>query len=154
MDTPYILDACCGGRMCWFNKHDQRAIFMDIRQGHYPLCDGRTHIIAPDILADFRSIPYPDTTFSIVLFDPPHLRHAGKSSWLTAKYGTLNHDWRDDLRLGFKECYRVLKKHGTLIFKWNEDQISITEVLNLAPFPPLFGTRRGGGTLFIVFTKD
>ena len=31
--------------------------------------------------------PFEDATFSLVLFDPPHLKHLGDSAWLAKKYG-------------------------------------------------------------------
>ena len=33
------------------------------------------------------------------------------------------------LRKGFAECFRVLKPHGTLIFKWAESEYSLREVV-------------------------
>lgn len=27
-----ILDACCGGKMFYFDKHDERVLFQDIRK--------------------------------------------------------------------------------------------------------------------------
>jgi SAM-dependent methyltransferase len=43
------------------------------------------------------------------------------------KYGRLNKEtWRDDLRAGFAEAFRVLRPHGVLIFKWNETQIPVS----------------------------
>ncbi|MFN1099338.1 SAM-dependent methyltransferase, partial [Escherichia coli] len=42
MSTPAtILDMCCGSRMFWFDKNDDRAIFSDIRKEEHTLCDGR-----------------------------------------------------------------------------------------------------------------
>ena len=35
------------------------------------------------------------------------------------------------IRQGFKECFRVLKPNGTLIFKWNEVQFPVKDVLKL-----------------------
>lgn len=32
--------------------------------------------------------------------------------------------WRQDIRQGFEECFRVLKPYGTLIFKWSEVQVT------------------------------
>ena len=29
-------------------------------------------VIAPDLLADFTDLPFPDNTFALVVFDPPH----------------------------------------------------------------------------------
>lgn len=92
-------------------------------------------------------------SFRMVVFDPPHLLRAGESSWLAQKYGKLNKEtWRDDLKQGFNECFRVLEPGGFLIFKWNEDQVKVTEVARLFPVQPLFG-QRGGKTHWLVFMK-
>ena len=79
-----ILDACCGSRMFWFDKDHHAAVFMDNRSFGKTLCDGRRFEVRPDLIADFREIPFPDESFRLVVFDPPHLRRAGKSSWLCA----------------------------------------------------------------------
>lgn len=148
-----ILDACCGSRMFWFDRENHNTVFMDNRILETELCDGRKLVIAPDVIGDFRAIPFEDDTFRLVVFDPPHLLNAGDASWLAQKYGKLNREtWRDDLRRGFAECLRVLKPHGVLVFKWNEDQIRIREVVKLAPIPPLFG-QRSGKTHWLVFMK-
>lgn len=47
-----ILDACCGSRMCWFDKHNPEAVYMDIRQETDTLCDGRTLEVKPDMSKD------------------------------------------------------------------------------------------------------
>lgn len=36
-----ILDMCCGPRMFWFDKEDERAVFSDKRSESHTLCDGR-----------------------------------------------------------------------------------------------------------------
>ena len=70
------------------------------------------------------------------------------------EYGKLNKEtWRDDLKQGFDECFRVLEPGGFLIFKWNEDQVKVTEVAKLFPVQPLFG-QRGGKTHWLVFMKE
>lgn len=149
-----VLDACCGSRMFWFDRENPNAVFMDNRTLETTLCDGRRLVITPDVVGDFRSIPFFDETFRLVVFDPPHLLNAGDTSWLAQKYGKLNREtWRDDLRRGFDECFRVLKPQGVLVFKWNEDQIKIGEVVKLAPIQPLFG-QRGGKTHWLVFMKQ
>lgn len=33
---------------------------------------------------DFRALPYPDESFYLVAFDPPHLVRAGRKSWRAA----------------------------------------------------------------------
>ena len=69
-----ILDACCGARKCWADKKNPNAVFMDIRKEACVLSDGRTIEINPDVVADFRHIPFPNNHFHLVLFDPPHFR--------------------------------------------------------------------------------
>ena len=159
-----ILDPCCGSRMMWRDRADPRVVFGDIRNETITLTDRskgnksgtRTLRIEPDTLMDFRNMPYPDGRFRLVAFDPPHLVHAGPQSWLAAKYGKLSDNWRDDLRKGFAECWRVLEDGGILVFKWNETQVPIREVLALAPAEPLFGhlSGRKGLTHWLVFMKE
>ena len=149
-----ILDACCGSRMFWFDRQNEDVLFMDNRSIETTLCDGRTLTIKPDLVADFRNMPFPDCSFKMVVFDPPHLTNAGDNSWLAAKYGKLHRiTWKQDLFMGFNECFRVLQPDGVLIFKWNEDQIKVTEVAKLFPVRPLFG-QRGGKTHWLVFMKQ
>lgn len=128
-----ILDACCGSRMFWFDKENPDVLFMDNRKlDDVVLCDGRTINIDPDVVGDFRNMPFEDNTFDMVVFDPPHLLRAGDSSWLARKYGKLDKNtWRDDLAKGFLECFRVLKDGGFLIFKWSEIQIKVSEIVKL-----------------------
>ena len=134
------LDACCGGRMMWFNKRDPRAVFCDRRRERHTLCDGRAFEVSPDTVADFRKLPFADAVFALVVFDPPHLDRCGPRSWQAKKYGKLDHrTWREDLAAGFAECWRVLRPLGTLVFKWSESQIPVREVLGCFPVRPLFG---------------
>lgn len=147
-----ILDACCGSKMFWFNRQNDNVLYMDNRQLSDTLCDGRKLEIDPDLVADFRNMPFEDESFYLVVFDPPHLIKAGDNSWLAKKYGKLSDDWQIDIKLGFNECMRVLKPNGTLIFKWNEDQISLSEIIGALGHEPLFGNRRGK-THWLVFMK-
>ena len=160
--TPRVLDPCCGSRMMWFDKADPRAIFGDRRNETITVTDRshredgtRTLTIEPDTLMDFRALPFLDGSFRLVAFDPPHLERAGPRSWLAAKYGKLSDDWRADLRQGFAECFRVLEPEGVLIFKWNETQVKLREVVALTPEKPLFGqvSGRSGMTHWLVFMK-
>ena len=149
--------------MWWFDKKNPNAVFGDRRRETLTVTD-RSHgnqegtrilSVDPDLQMDFREMPFGDESFHLVAFDPPHLIRAGKKSWLAAKYGKLGADWREDLRAGFAECFRVLKPHGTLVFKWNETQVKISEILPLSPVEPLFGNTSGrkSGTHWIVFIK-
>ncbi|EEH92581.1 hypothetical protein CSAG_00935 [Citrobacter portucalensis] len=90
MTERSILDMCCGSRMFWFNKQDTRAVFNDIRAEEHELCDGRRLVISPDLISDFRSLPFADSSFPVVVFDPPHLERVGQSAWMGKKYGRLN----------------------------------------------------------------
>lgn len=148
-----ILDVCCGSRMFWFDKNNKDVVFMDIREYEDTLCDNRKLEIRPDIIADFRNIPFPQNSFKLVVFDPPHLVKAGEKSWLVKKYGKLNESWPSDIEQGFKECMRVLEPFGILVFKWNEEQIKLKQILDLIDYKPLFGNKRAK-THWLVFIKD
>lgn len=153
MLTHKILDACCGSRMWHFNKDDPRVFMMDNRDLEETLSDGRLLEIHAGYIGDFRDMPFMDGNFPLVLFDPPHLLHAGETGWLRKKYGVLNKaTWKDDIKKGLSECWRVLKDNGTMIFKWNEEQISFSDVKPLLPSVPIIGQRRGK-TIFLVFFK-
>lgn len=162
--TKHVLDPCCGSRMMWFDRGHEAVVFGDQRAETITVTDRshgnesgtRTLRIEPDVLMDFRDLPYPDGSFKLVAFDPPHLVRAGPKSWLAAKYGRLGPDWREDLRKGFAECLRVLEVGGTLVFKWNETQVKVSEVLSLVPQEPLFGhvSGRKGLTHWLVFMKE
>lgn len=140
----------------WFDKNDQRALFGDIRDENHVLCDGRALNVNPNAIMDFRSLPFSDGAFKVVVFDPPHLKVAGRDSWLRAKYGILTSDWREDIKKGFLECFRVLEDYGLLIFKWNETQIKVAEILELTERKPLFGHISGkrANTHWITFMKQ
>ena len=143
----------------WFDKRNPRAVYMDIRRESYvtPIANGRTDtiVVDPDILGDFTDIPFPDESFRVVVFDPPHLVKR-TVSLITKRYGTLTGDWRSMLRAGCAECFRVLRPGGVLIFKWSECQFPVREILDLTPVAPLFGHRSGkrSATHWMTFMKD
>jgi SAM-dependent methyltransferase len=153
-----ILDACCGGRMMWFDKNHDDAVFMD--------CDVRPRgtipqqpnfNVRPEVIADYRDIPFADETFDLVVFDPPHITNCQSGSIMRNKYGSLNPmTWRFDLAEAFEECWRVLRGGGSLVFKWGEARIPVKEVLEILPQRPLFGhtTAKSGKTKWICFHKE
>lgn len=161
LDDQPVLDACCGSRMFWFDRNDPRAVFLDNRRETHVLADcssaggSRTLIIEPDVLGDFTAMPFADGSFGLVVFDPPHLVRNGKSGWLAKKYGKLGADWRSEIRAGFSECFRVLRAGGILIFKWNENDVPVSQVLALTDAKPLIGNRCGKSAKshWIVFMK-
>ena len=143
IDKP-ILDVTCGSRMIWFNKQHLRALYIDNRTvPKITLCDGRSFEVNPDVVTDFRHLPYPDGTFKLVVFDPPHDKSPGKTSWTMMKYGKLPDEWKSMLKDGVRECMRVLDDYGVLIFKWSEIQISTRAVIDAIGIQPLFGHRIG-----------
>lgn len=71
---------------------------------------------------------------------------------IAKKDGVLPKDWKTYLKAGFDECMRVLEPDGILIFKWNEEQIKLNDVLKEFGKKPLLGDQRGK-TRWIVFMK-
>lgn len=153
-DKP-VLDACCGSRMFWFDKQDGRALFLDKRRETVNDLRGCEVVVDPDVLGTYAALPFGDDAFSLVVFDPPHTFN-GKGSAMAQKYGRLEPGWREEITRGFAECFRVLKPHGTLIFKWNEHRVPLATILSMTPHKPLFGQRAGatGRTHWVVFMKQ
>lgn len=151
-----ILDVACGSKMFWYQNHEPHTTYMDIRDIEKAILDRgkeRKIKVHPDIIGDFRNIPFEDNTFDLVVFDPPHLKYGGSNSWLVIKYGKLDKDhWQEDLSRGFHECLRVLKPNGILLFKWNDDQIKFSEVIKAFGQLPIFGDKRSK-TKWSVFIK-
>ena len=53
-----ILDACCGSRMFWFDKHNPLVLFVDKRSETLTAKDKdriRTIDVKPDVIADFTN---------------------------------------------------------------------------------------------------
>ncbi len=155
-----VLDVCCGGRMFWFDKKNPDVLFLDknprpprvVGKGK----DARVRSCVPDKVMDFRKLKLPDESYSLVVFDPPHFTSLGENSYTAQTYGRLDKEtWREDLTKGFAECFRVLKPDGVLIFKWNEHDIRVSEIVKLAPYPPLFGHMSGKAqmTHWLAFMK-
>lgn len=153
-----VLDVCCGSRMFWYDKHDDRCLYVDIRRETHK-CDTRPGrrdtVIDPDVIADFSNLPFEDESFFHVVFDPPHTLNMSHTTRTVKKYGTLNENWKSLLKSGFAECFRVLKPGGTLIFKWSEIHVPLRDVLALTPEKPLYGHKSGKqqGTHWIAFLK-
>ncbi|MFA6679504.1 MAG: hypothetical protein WCR96_03310 [Candidatus Methanomethylophilaceae archaeon] len=161
MPTKKILDPCCGSKMFWFDKNNQDAVFLDCRKEMIIAKDrsmksGVQKIsISPDFISSVEKIPFTDESFPLVVFDPPHLLNVGKNSWMAKKYGTLPKNWKPFIKNAFSECFRVLKTNGTLVFKWSEKDIKLSEVLKLIKFKPTIGSRdKKRGTKWIIFFKS
>jgi 23S rRNA G2069 N7-methylase RlmK/C1962 C5-methylase RlmI len=153
-----VIDVCCGPRGFWFDKNDERALYLDKRrETHVDVykCGIKTNIINPDIIGDFTNIDQPDESYWHVVFDPPHISSSSDSGQIVKKYGRLENDWREMIRQGFKECFRILKPNGTLIFKWSEVQYPIKDILELTEHKPLYGHKSGKrmNTHWVAFIK-
>jgi hypothetical protein len=155
-----ILDACCGGRMFWYTKENDKVLFMDIREvekGAFANNWNPGWCVKPDVVADFREMPFADKSFRLVVYDPPHLTSGSEKGVINTKYGLLNkQSWKDDIVRGFNECWRVLEDHGILIFKWNDANIKAAELIKAFPVKPLFGdfTGKTGLTRWMTFMKS
>ena len=157
----FILDPTCGGRMMWDNKQHPNVIYGDIRQrerGHIP--QQPNHHIKPDIIMDFRDIPFADNSFKLVVFDPPHIVFKSNiESIMQKKYGSLNENtWKDDIEKGFNECWRVLEPYGILIFKWNTFNYTYSDLMKVIKRRPLFKNvprkrNDGNKTIWMCFMK-
>jgi len=138
MRNKFILDACCGKRMMWFDKSNENCVYLDERLE-----------VNPDMIGDFRKLEFKDKSFKLVVFDPPHIiqRQIGSSN-VAKDYGLLSPDyWKEDLKKGFEECWRVMEDYGILIFKWSDcnkygnisRDCNIKTILSLIDIKPLFG---------------
>jgi len=158
MPEQLILDASSGLRMMWFDKDHPGVVFLDQRDDvelsadklAYELQRGRKgskkwNPKVPTVKGDFRKLDYPDETFPLIVWDPPHCKWLGEKSLFKKRFGALDAEtWPDDIKRGAAELWRVLKLYGVLIFKWNDHNISHKTVLKLFPAKPLFGQVSAG----------
>lgn len=148
LNNKFILDACCGGRMMWFNKKHPNALYIDIRKKDKGFIEAVPNFeVNPDVVMDFRKMSFPDNSFKLVVWDVHHLlsNRAGKKGIFRKKFGVLNAEtWQSDLSKGFKECWRVLEDYGILLLKWNDHDISHKKVLQQLSIKPLFGNISSG----------
>lgn len=151
-----ILDACCGGRHMWIQKESDMAVFMDIRSVDKGTIKLQPNwCVEPDVVGDYRDMPFDDETFSLIVWDIPHKIKPDKGI-ITMKYGNLGETWKEDLKKGFTEIMRVLKPHGVMDLKFNDLDISFKELLGLFPFLPQYGTPTKKGvnnTAYFIYVK-
>lgn len=162
MKDKFILDACCGPRMMWFNKQHPNCLYIDIRDEDKGFMESRDkREIKPDMVADFRDMPFKDKSFKLVVWDPPHIiQKYNPKVRMLATYGSLNPEtWQSDLKKGFKECWRVLEDNGILIFKWSNcnkwsnSKAKGADVIKFFPVMPLFGQKAGKTATWYTYMK-
>jgi len=152
----YILDATASKRTFWINKEHPNTTFMDNRKE-----------VKPEVLGDFRKMPFEDNSFNLVIFDPPHILQKEFNGKLVTHqyYGILNPEtWKEDLKKGFDECFRVLKEKGTLVFKWSDcnrwanSKAKLKDVFEFIGYEPLiierFKLSENSTTYWCIFTKQ
>ena len=137
--------------MFWFDKQNPHVLYCDNRR----FDDGQNFKIEPDILCDFRQLPFPDKSFKHVVFDPPQILYANRGGKMPLQYGMLPKDWRPYIHDGFAECWRVLDDYGTLVFKWSEHDIPVKKVIEAIGREPLYGHKSGrtAKTHWLCFVK-
>jgi len=156
----FILDACCGAKGWWIQKNHPNVIYIDIRKEKKGFIAFRPNTeIKPDIQADYRETPFPDKSFKLIAWDPPHLNHKeSKTDVYLLHYGVLKQKgWEEDLNKAFKELWRILDDYGVMIFKWSDQRIPFKKVLDVFPEKALFGTtcnqRKTSKTRYFTFMK-
>lgn len=143
-----ILDATCGYRGIWYQKNHPLVTWMDARKGKFISYqnpkDKRIYRVNPDVVSEWKDAPFEKETFDMIVFDPPHLvrKRETKESRMMIQYGYLyEKNYKQVLKEGIKKLFDVLKQEGVFIFKWDETDKSINEILPLFPFKPLFSNK-------------
>jgi len=109
-----ILDVTCNKRRMWKGIDIDNVVFSDIDIS-----------VDPDIVSNFCELPFPDSKFSIIVFDPPHLPAAAGSikslKHFVKNYGlnnTVSGDNIDSIFVPFLfEAKRILKDDGLIFAK-------------------------------------
>lgn len=138
-----ILDATAGNRTMWQIKKPTNIIFIDME---------KKLEVKPDVFCDHRQLPFTDSCFDTIFYDPPH-NWGGAIHYFSfpnkeerAKvfkdvggtptyYGWDKYKHRQALVASIyntlTEFRRVLKEDGLLWFKWNEMRITINQILTV-----------------------
>ena len=135
MNDKFILDACCGNRMMWFDKNNKNTLYMDIREE-----------VKPDLVGDYTDLSKLGK-FKLIVFDPQfRTEKDGCPAGFVKSYGALlKPDWRISFNRAIKQMWEHLEDYGILIFKWNDAKIKKEFALNsFLPLKPLFGQTTTG----------
>ena len=109
------LQTCAAVREAfWWDKNHPDCIYMDIREEEPGTIEFQPNwSVKPDVIGDYRDMFFDNETFHLIVWDTPHILEA-KGGIMLMKYGKLGYGWKDDMRRGFNEIWRVLKPHGVL----------------------------------------
>lgn len=139
-DDYRILDATCGRRIMWLDPRDSLTTYLD--------CDPEKW---PDITCSCTDMPFPQSYFDLIVFDPPYKNFANlKKKYgnsfcsMAGRYGSMpSADIRELLKRAFIEFRRVLKPYGLILFKWSSCGFKLSKALSYLPddMNALFGQR-------------
>lgn len=113
-----VVDVTCNERRMW------KSVTWD---GPVTYCDIDA-LVKPDVVCDFRTLPFEDDSIAVLIFDPPHLPRAGGSPksmrQMKADYGlarapkadNVNEYWAPFL----SEAKRVLEDDGLIFAKLSD----------------------------------
>lgn len=112
------------------------AVVVDVTANHRRMWEGVTWTgpvtwcdvdpgVAPDVIADFRSLPFAAASVDVLVFDPPHLPAAGGSPaampQMKVDYGLTGAPKADNVASYFRpflrEALRVLRPDGVIFAK-------------------------------------
>lgn len=158
IEEKLILDATSAFRSMWFNKNNPLVDYFDKssdddlnkRRSKYNNLCGTTKFRYwnpknKTIQGTWAKLSFPDNTYKMVVFDPPHKKKLGEKSKFKQIYGELSPEtWQRDLKQAFTEFFRVLQPYGFLILKWGSDDVSYKEILACSPIKPLYGNITNG----------
>jgi hypothetical protein len=110
----HVLDATYGKGRWWDQWRPAQLTTNDIDAGD-----------EPDVVADFRALPFADDTFDAVAYDPPYITSGGDKSTICAfkaRYGLdtvprYGRELRELINAGLSEAARVVKPRGFVLMK-------------------------------------
>jgi hypothetical protein len=124
-DAQTALDPTYGSGLCWDGTWHGDLTATD-------LATERSLHFAGGL--DFRTLPYENEWFDVVVFDPPHLEDTGAGSTMGERFGTAD---VESIQQGARECWRVARLglvvkvtdhvHGQL---WTAESDWISEALD------------------------
>lgn len=109
-----IVDVTCNRRRMWKGLNTEGVVFCDVDEK-----------VNPDVVCDFRKLPFLDSEVSVLVFDPPHLPSAAGTDkslkHFVDNYGLKNTLKGDNINGFFKpfleEANRVLVQDGLIFCK-------------------------------------
>lgn len=111
------LDCAASNRLMWPNKNPPLVVFTD---------RNREIQIPPDVLCDYRYLPFRDHVFHTAFFDPPHAarskisreyQHQNPAAWSYYGWDITPRALREGIRGASKELLRVADR---CCLKWSE----------------------------------